>query len=114
MYTPKSSIQKTNFVLDLIAQRQQVLSTNLANVDTPNYVRKDITFSQYIDQINSPLETRLSQKMGASAIVQETDGQVNVVNELAEMQKNSLLYSVAARQMSSIITQLRSVANVGR
>ena len=114
MYSPKTSIQKTNFVLDLIAQRQQVISTNIANVDTPNYVRKDITFSQYIDGANSPLETKLSQKLGPSAVIQEIGGRVDVANELAEMQKNSLLYSVAARQMSSIITQLKSVANIGR
>ena len=114
MYTNKTSIQKTNFVLDLIAQRQQILSTNLANVDTPGYSRKDISFSQYVENLNNPLETQLSQKMGVAAVVQEDGGRVNVANELMEMQKNSLLYSVAARQMSSVITQLKSVANIGR
>lgn len=115
MHTNRTSIQKTNFILDLIAQRQQVVSTNLANVDTPGYVRKDISFSQYLGSNNSAIETDLSQRMGTAAIVsQEAGGNVDIASELVEMQKNSLLYSVASRQMSSIITQLKSVTNIGR
>ena len=44
MYTPLESTGKINLMLDLIAQRQRALGSNLANVDTPNYVRKDINF----------------------------------------------------------------------
>jgi len=114
MYSPQTSIQQTNFILDMIAQRQQILSTNLANVDTPNYTRKDINFSQYLGNTNNGLETKLSEKMGVSAVIQDDGGQVDVAGELMEMQKNSLLYSVAARQMSSVITQMKSVTNIGR
>ena len=109
-----SSIQKTNFILDLIAQRQQVVSTNLANVDTPGYIRKDISFSQYLGNNSLPIEPELAQKMGTASIFQETGGTVDIASELVEMQKNSLFYSVASRQMSSVITQLKSVANIGR
>jgi len=114
MYTPTSDIQKTSLVLDLISQRQQVLSANLANMDTPGYIRKDLDFSQYLGTMNSPLETQLSQKLGASGVIQDQGGPVNPVYELTEMQKASMLYSVAARRMSSIITNMRTVTNVGK
>ena len=114
MYTPKSDIQKTSLILDLIAQKQQVLSANLANMDTPGYIRKDLDFSQYLGTMNSPLETQLSQKLGASGVIQDQQGGVNPVNELVEMQKMSVLYSVAARRMSSIISEMKTIVNVGK
>ena len=45
-YLPKDPIQKSQLMLDLIANRQEAISGNIANMDTPNYVRKDIEFSQ--------------------------------------------------------------------
>lgn len=113
-YTPKDSIGKVNLMMDLITQRQRALSGNLANIDTPGYVRKDIKFDQYLGTMNSPLETELSSKLGASAIIQDEGKEVNPTEELMEMQKNSLLYSVATRRMSNIITQMRTVINVGK
>ena len=41
---PNSPIGKTLGTLDLIAERHKALSSNLANMDTPNYRRKDILF----------------------------------------------------------------------
>ena len=114
MKTNISSIQKTNYILDLISQRQQIISTNLSIVDTPGYVRKDLTFSQHLASNNTPIETNLSARMGTAAIFSEEGGTVDIATELTEMQRNSLLYSAAARQMSSVITQIRSVANIGR
>ncbi len=115
MYTPGDSFGKVNLYLDLVSQRQRALSANLANIDTPGYVRKDINFSQYLGSVNSPLETKLSAKLGPSAIIEDRqEGPINPASELAEMQKNSLLYSVAARRMTTLISELRTVLNVGK
>ncbi len=65
--------------------------------------------------MNSPLETRLSEKLGPSAIVTEqTEDPVNPANELLQMQENSILYSMATRRMSNIVTQMKTVINVGK
>ncbi len=114
MYTPKDPIIKNNLMLDLISQRQRALSTNLANMDTPNYVRKDISFDQYLGTMNNPLETELSIKLGPSGLIEEQDVGVDPTYELAEMQKMSILYAVAARKMSAYISEMRTVSNVGR
>lgn len=111
---PINSLNKTNLMLDLISTRQEALSNNLANIDTPGYVRKDIEFSQYMNIANSPLETELSRKMGPSGVMLENQTKLTPEEELAEMQKNSLLYSMAARKMSTMITEIKTVANVGK
>ena len=107
-------IGRTLHALDLIAERQKALSCNLANMDTPNYRRKDVSFAQYLGGASSSLETALSAKMGPSPVTVGTgEGKVNPATELSEMQKNSLLYTVAARRMTSLITEMKTVINMG-
>ena len=47
-FTALDSMGKTGLMLDLISQRQRALGSNVANVDTPGYVRRDIVFSEYL------------------------------------------------------------------
>ena len=47
--------------LNLRAQRQEILSSNIANADTPNYKARDIDFNQV-------LKDRLSQTVSPSAL----------------------------------------------
>ena len=114
-FTSIDSMGKTSLMLDLISQKQRALGTNVANVDTPGYVRKDIDFSQYLGSMNSPLETKLSMQLGPSGVIEDRKRQeIDIAEELTEMQKNSLLYSMAARRMSNIITEMKTVINVGK
>ena len=113
-YTPANGIDKINMMMDLISARQEALSSNIANTDTPGYVRKDVDFSQYLNTMNSPLETKLSQKLGPSGVIQERQEKRSTADELAEMQKNSMLYALAAKKMTSLITQLKTAINVGK
>ena len=114
-YTSLDALGKTNLMLDLISQKQRALGSNVANVDTPGYVRRDVDFSQYLGSMNSPLETKLSTKLGPSAIVDDRERQeIDIAEEFSEIQKNSLLYTVATRRMSNIITQMKTVINVGK
>ena len=114
-YTSLDTIGKANLMMDLISQKQRALGSNVANMDTPGYVRRDIDFSQYLGTMNSPLETKLSTKLGPSGILEEREkSEIDIAEELAEMQKNSLLYTMATRRMSNIITQMKTVVNVGK
>ena len=71
MYTSLDSMGKVSLMMDLISQRQRALGSNIANVDTPGYIRQDINFGQYLSTMNSPLETQLSEKLGPSPVVMD-------------------------------------------
>jgi len=115
MYTSLDSMGKVTLMMDLIAQRQQALGSNLANVDTPGYIRQDISFGQYLSTMNNPLETKLSEKLGPSAIIADrSEEPVEAGHEILEMQENSLLYSMATRRMTNIVTEMKTVINVGK
>lgn len=107
-------LDKTNMMLDLISIKQQALSSNIANVNTPGYVRQDISFGQYIGKLNNPLETKMSKEIGTCPVLEERQGKVNIASELMALQKNSLFYSVATRRANSLIQELKTVAQVGK
>lgn len=114
-FTALDSMGKTNLMLDLISQKQRALGSNVANVDTPGYVRRDIDFSQYLGSMNSPIETKLSTALGPSGVIEDRrEQEIDVAEELAEMQKNSIMYTMATRRMSNIITEMKTVINVGK
>lgn len=109
-----NSIDRTLYAMDLIAQRHKALASNLANMDTPNYKRKDISFAQYLGGTANPLETKLANVMGPSPLMVESLNEpVNAANELSEMQKNAILYAVATRRMTKIINEMTTAARVG-
>ena len=115
MFTPLDNMGKVTLMMDLITQKQRALGSNLANVDTPGYVRRDINLGDYLNSMNSPLETKLSEKLGPSGIIDEkTYEEIDPANELMELQKNSILYTMATRRMSNIITEMKTVINVGK
>ena len=115
MYTSLDSMGKVSLMMDLISQRQRALGSNLANMDTPGYVRRDVSFGDYLGSMNNPLETKLSEKLGPSGVIDERRGEeIDPANELMELQQNSLLYTMATRRMSNIITQMKTVINVGK
>ena len=106
---------KVSLMLDLISQKQRALGSNIANVDTPGYIRQDVDFGQYLSTMNRPLETRLSEKLGPSAITEDRyEEPVNPANELLKIQENAILYSMATRRMSNIITAMKTAINVGK
>lgn len=113
MFTPNNSLDRCNLMLDLAAHRQRALAGNISNMDTPGYIRKDVDFSQYLGSMNSPLETKLSEKLGPSAIIQDQSGQVDSVHELTELHRNSIIYRTAIKRINSTLTELKTVINVG-
>ncbi len=115
MFTSLDHIGRVGLMMDLITQRQVALGSNLANMDTPGYVRRDIDFAEYLGSMNSPLETKLSERLGASAVIsQRTYEEIRPDKELMELQHNALLYTMATRRMSNIITEMKTVINVGK
>ena len=115
MFTPLDHMGKDGLMMALITQRQVALGSNLANMDTPGYVRRDVDFSEYLGSMNSPLETKLSERLGASAVIsQRTYEEIRPDKELMELQQNALLYTMATRRMSNIITEMKTVINVGK
>ena len=109
-----NSLKIANNVLEVIGIKQEAIAENLANVNTPGYQRRNVNFADYMTTHNNPLETKLSEKLGPSRTWIERDGEVAPAQELMDMNKTQVFYTVATRQMTSVIQQLKQVTQVGR
>ena len=112
---PMHLLNEPKKMLSMVAQRQECLSDNIANMHTKGYRRKDVDFSQYLNSgISSRIEANVIEKYGPSPIASSSYGGENISTEeeLAKMQENYLLYNVAVRRLSSTITEIKTALNV--
>jgi len=114
-FNDDSYIKPISNILNVISQKQKITSVNIANAQTPGYIARKASFADML-QANNPFETNLSQKMGGhmQEIDQYSGAPVDLQQELIDMQKSALYYSMATRRASSIFTALKTVTGVGR
>lgn len=107
--------------LDLNWIRQQLISNNIANVDTPNYKRMDIDFKS---SLLKALDEHSVSQSGAGAVIPEfvvaddlthsNDGNsVDIEKEMAEQSINSLQYALLTRLVSDQLGMLRTAISEG-
>ena len=105
--------------LDARWLRNQVISNNIANVDTPGYKRKDVNFENYLQQ-----ELKLNKKninINALNPTVFTDNQsleyrmdgnnVDVDTEMINLTKNQLRYSTLIDQVKQDFSRIKIVLN---
>ena len=110
-------------LLSWTSKRQQALSANVANLDTPGYHAKDFTFE---DQLSSLTMTATSSahiiplENTASARMYEVDGNekpngnnVDLERERTEITKNGIQYSTLVQYLNQKIRTLRSAITDG-
>jgi flagellar basal-body rod protein FlgB len=112
--------------LDYRSMNQQVISENLANIDTPGYKFKRVRFDQelqsayarssadlkttnpghYSEPVNFQSETFPVEETGEKNVASD---QLNIDREMAKMMSNNLLYEATTRLISKKLHNLKSV-----
>lgn len=109
-------------LLDWTAKRQQTISANLANIDTPGYKAKDISFSEQMKaltlEVTSPvhLETEKMNGLGVFEVGTKEKHNGNTVDldrEMTELTKNGLQYVALVQFLNQKIRTLRSAIRDG-
>lgn len=91
--------------MDATALRQKVLSNNLANANTPGYIRKDVQFDSALARAigqGSDAVTKVAPKIieDQDAPVDAQGNSVSLQKELGALSQNELLYDFAAEMTS--------------
>lgn len=121
--------------LDLRQQRQGVLSSNIANVETPGFIAKELHFEEALRAAAHPAEqgplrrthprhfppqipsirdvqghltTRLSHDVGRDL------NTVSIDREMAALTTNTLHYNASANILGRLFSGLRWIINEGR
>lgn len=109
-------------MLDWTAKRQQAISANLANIDTPGYKARDISFSEHLQGLslettsNLHLESFSQNGMNVFEVGtpdKQNGNSVDLDREMTELTKNGLQYIALVQFLNQKIRTLRSAINDG-
>ncbi|MDP4179491.1 MAG: flagellar basal body rod protein FlgB [Bacillota bacterium] len=115
--------------------RNEAITQNIANVDTPNYKRKEVSFEKALsdaidtssfkgfrtDKRHIPIggssleNTEINVTEDNSSLDMRLDGNnVDIDAEMALMAKNNITYDTLTQKLNSEFKKLRSVISEGR
>ncbi|WP_031586819.1 flagellar basal body rod protein FlgB [Selenomonas bovis] len=115
--------------------RQEVISNNIANVNTPNFKKSDVVFEELLareigmdDSGRLPLVRTHDRHLpvgmigGAKASIQEDDtttmrvdnNNVDIDIEMASLAKNQLYYNAMATELGGYVNKLKNVITSGQ
>lgn len=107
MNTHLSPLAGLNAILDQAALRHRVIAQNVANVDTPGYLRREVVFDDV-----------LAAATGGGPAVVESDAptrpdgnNVSIEQEMSDLNKNTLLYQTAAQLLATRVSTLRAAVS---
>ena len=110
-------------MLDWAAKRQQTISANLTNIDTPGYKAKDVNFSEYMQSLG--LDTSSSSHLPAfretssmriyevGTAEKQNGNTVDLDREMTELSKNGLQYIALVQFLNQKIRTLRTAISDG-
>lgn len=115
--------------------RQEVISNNIANVNTPNFKKSDVVFEELLakeigmdDSGRLPLVRTHDRHLpvgmtgGVKAVIQEDDtttmrvdnNNVDIDIEMASLAKNQLYYNAMATELGGYVNKLKNVITSGQ
>lgn len=123
-----STIKLLERFIDYCAERNKVISNNIANVGTENYQRQDISFDKVLgDTLNSSIKTTNEKHIKSNLIEQNpysvrnskiseyTSGvnNVDIEKEMAELAENTLLFKFASKKIGDYYKGIQNVIKGG-
>ena len=122
--------------LDAASLRQKVLANNIANVDTPNFKRSDVSFDsalqEYLndasptlrgtvtDPRHIPIGTPSFSQIQPQVIVEQTTtvnnngNNVDIDSEMTQLATNQIKYNLLIQQLNAQFSKLRTAIQGGR
>ncbi len=101
-------------MMQMAQERQRVIANNIANAETPNYIRKESDFRMQLASAvkNNDIDkvrTIQSGNFDDTKIAPKKDGN-NIIlpNEMNEMMQNSIFYNLANKAFKTRMSILKS------
>lgn len=111
-----SGLDKLGRGLDASWTKNEIISGNIANIDTPGYKRRVVEFGNLLEEAKINKASDKNNLMpGVKITIDEstdslkTDGNnVNIDTEMVEMAKNSIYYNLLSQKLSGEIQKIES------
>lgn len=126
----EKTFQLVNTALKLRSYKHQLLSSNIANVDTPGYRRKDLPFEKIFKKYFSETKekflkttkpkhfftrplTPVDWKKEIETPTLGTPNNVNLEEEMVNLTENQLLYEATLQALSKELERLKEIITEG-
>src|SRR5699024_8634310 len=115
--------------LDYSTKKNQIISNNIANVDTPNFKAKDVSFKNVLSEEMDHLTTKShpkhitfsSEQYQPYTMITKQNTQYNhngnnvdIEKEMAELAKNQIYYRSMVDRLNGKFSTLQTVIKGGR
>jgi flagellar basal-body rod protein FlgB len=97
-------------LLDVTAKRHKVLSNNIANAETPGFLRRDISFESELANAvehNDPASFRPELDIDRSPPARADGNNITIDLEMAEMNKNAMLQQISIQMLQTKLAMQR-------
>lgn len=123
------TIQNLENALGRADIKQKVLTNNIANIDTPNYKAKKVSFRNLLDQETSNLEAvktdyrhvdftgsgdDYSIVSSSNTSYQQNGNNVDIDKEMTDLAENQINYQALVERMSGKFNSLKTVLTGGK
>ena len=98
--------------LDVSSLRQRIISTNIANINTPNYKVNKVEFEEFLAKAKSDASVPhpiVKKRTGTS--VNENGNNVDIDLEMTELAANEIYYNVLIHQLNAKLSNMNYVIN---
>lgn len=105
MFFNDSTINYIQLGMDAASMRQNIIASNIANIDTPNYKAKEVKFKDFLNTDQLPLYTTSKRQINpnpqnsiqvlqSSSFEQRNDlNNVNLTTQESNLAKNQIIYN---------------------
>lgn len=98
--------------MDLLAARQRLVASNIANADTPGYRTRDVDFQSELRTAMGGGEPRVVEAEGLAA---KNDGNnVSLDREARLLAENALRFQIASQLVKQQVRAVRSAISEGK
>ncbi|MEH7664693.1 flagellar basal body rod protein FlgB [Bacillus velezensis] len=123
------TIQNLENALGRADIKQKVLTNNIANIDTPNYKAKKVSFRNLLDQETSNLEAVKTDNRhvdftgsgddysivsSSDTSYQQNGNNVDIDKEMTDLAENQINYQALVERMSGKFNSLKTVLTGGK
>lgn len=105
--------------LNYSSDKIKIISQNIANINAPNYKRRDIDFKSYLENhLLGEIKTTGNKQIQLNELIpgesENTEGNnITMEEEMSELAKNTLNFKFAAKQTGNYYKNLQSVIKSG-
>ncbi|MCY8934818.1 flagellar basal body rod protein FlgB [Bacillus atrophaeus] len=123
------TIQNLENALGRANIKQKVITNNIANIDTPNYKAKKVSFQNLLNQESSRLESvktdyrhvdfsdagsKGSIVTNSNTAYQQNGNNVDIDKEMTDLAENQINYQALVERMSGKFNSLKTVLTGGK